>query len=137
MKKLSVLNLGFDPKVVGGAKKMEVNRDWVGLLPVGPYKDFPGYPERGIELQRETFYNTLKQISGDKMTRMIFIEDVAEFVSWIDFLSENNPEWAEVKTALILTPMTPSWEKKRYSDGYKSRFASNNLMEILNWISQQ
>ncbi len=136
-KKLSTLNLGFEPKVVGGAKKFEVNREWQGLLPTGPYKGFPGYPERGIELQRQTFYNVLEKEAGEKLKDLIFVEDVAEFVSWIDFLSENNSEWSNAKTALIFTPMTPKWERNRYSEDSKNRFGSESLMEILNWISKQ
>lgn len=135
--KLTLLHLNFDPVVVGGAKKMEINRNWIGMVPVGPYKGFPGYPNRGIELQRETFYNTLKKEAGEELPRMIFVEDIAEFVSWIDFLSENNDEWNEAATALVLTPNTPYWEKNRYLGDHKNRFASNSLMEILSWIEKQ
>jgi hypothetical protein len=136
IKKLAKLNLGFDPKVVGGAKKMEINRNWIGLLPIGPYKGFPGYPERGIELQRETFYNILKNVAGDQIKNMIVVEDIAEFVSWIDFLSENNPEWKDAKTTLVLTQLTPEWEKNRYAGDHKNRFSSESLMQILNWIER-
>jgi len=137
LKKLAALNLGFEPRVVGSAKKHEVNREWVGLLPKGPYCGFEGYPKRGIELQRQSFYNVLEKEAGEGIKNMIFIDDVAEFIVWIDFLSENNPDWSNAKTILLLTPMTPEWEKNRYSGEHKNRFGSTNLMDILGWISKQ
>lgn len=137
LKKIATLNLGFEPRVVGSAKKHEVNREWVGLLPKGPYLGFEDYPKRGIELQRQSFYNVLEKEAGEGIKNMIIIDDVAEFIAWIDFLSENNPDWSNAKTVLLLTPMTPEWERNRYSGEHKNRFTSVNLMEILDWISKQ
>lgn len=132
--KLDSLKLGFEPYIVGKAKKYEVDRTWTALLPKGPYKGFPGFPERGVELQRKTFYEVLNKETEGKIGRLVFIEDVAEFILWLDFLAESNNDFREVKTALILTPMTPEWERRRYSDGNQCRYGSRSLLAILDWI---
>lgn len=132
--KLDTLKLGFEPYIVGGAKKYEVDREWTALLPRGPYKGFPGFPSRGVELQRKTFYEVLNKETEGKMGGIVFIEDVAEFVLWLDFLAGNDPDFGDVKTALVLTPMTPEWEKKRYTDGSPERFGSKSLLDILDRI---
>ena len=129
--------LDFDPPIVGGAKKYEVNRDWTALLPTGPFKGFEGFPPRGVELQRQTFYETLKKEANGRMGQIVFVEDVAEFVLWLDFLAETNLDFNNVKTALVLTPMTPVWERNRYTDGNPSRFGSESLLAILEWMTKE
>ncbi len=134
---LRQLNLGFEPRVIGGAKKYDVNRKWNTLLPTGPYTGFEGFPRRGVELQRETFYQTLHTATGGEMNGLAFVEDIAEFVLWLDFLAEHNPNFGDVRTALVLTPNTPEWERKRYTDGTQKRFGSSNLLEILAWLKEE
>lgn len=136
-KKLATLNLDFEPRVLGGARKYEVDRTWTGLVPVGQYKSFGGYPKRGVELQRKTFYDVLAREAGSKLQNLLVVEDVGEFVAWIDYLSESNPEWGGARTALLTTPMTPAWEKKRYGGEHKTRFGSDSLLAILEWIAKQ
>ena len=135
--KINTLKLDFDPPIVGGAKKYEVNRDWTALLPTGPFKGFEGFPPRGVELQRQTFYETLKKEANGRMGQIVFVEDVAEFVLWLDFLAETNLDFNNVKTALVLTPMTPVWERNRYTDGNPSRFGSESLLAILEWMTKE
>jgi phosphoglycolate phosphatase-like HAD superfamily hydrolase len=136
-KKLSTLGLPFEPRVIGNAKKYEVDRSWDGLVPIGPYKRFKGYPERGIELQRKSFYDTLLRETDKSLSNLLFVEDVGEFVAWLDWLSENNLEWIGARTALLMTPMTPIWEKDRYSGEHHTRFGSSSLLAILDWVTRQ
>lgn len=131
---LQTLKLGFEPQVFGGARKYEFNRGWKDLLPVGPYKEIEGFPQRGVELQRETFYRTLLHATAGELNGLAFVEDIAEFVLWLDYLAEHNPDFSEVRTVLLLTVNTPEWERKRYTDGNPTRFGSPSLLKILAWM---
>jgi hypothetical protein len=135
VQKLHSLDLGFDPRVIGQAEKYKIDRNWTGLLPKGPYHGFEGYPSRGIELQRKKFHDVLHDEAGDSISRTIFVEDVGEFIAWLDYLCEHNPDWVDTRTALVLTPLTPEWERKRYSGTNEKRFGSDSLLDILGWIT--
>jgi hypothetical protein len=134
LRKLNTLNLGFTPRVIGNARKYEFSNDWVGLVPEGVYKGYDWFPARGVQLQRETFYRALLHATQGDIRRVAVVEDVAEFVLWLDFLAENNYRYKDVKTALLLTPTTPEWERKRYTDGSEVRYGSDSLLKIFDWL---
>jgi FMN phosphatase YigB (HAD superfamily) len=114
-------------KIVGGAKKYSVNLTAMeGVVPEGAYKGFPGFPERGVYLQREKYYMTLLDIANGDISRVKMVGDIAELdLLMIDYLGG--------RTALVLSQTTAEWEKKYYQSG-ENRFASHNLGEVADWM---
>jgi len=127
--KLTALGLNFEPRIIRDAQKYMVNRAWTGLLPQGPIQ-IQGFPKRGVEMQRQFFYQKLLETTKGEISNVQFVEDIAEFILWLDWLAQNNPEYAGVRTALVLSQITPAWERKYYTDGNSRRFGSESLMSI-------
>lgn len=112
-------------KVVGNAKKYDVDLNWVGVVPTGPVK-LPGFP-RDVYLQRKTYYDTLSKLSNGNLARISICGDVAELDTlMMDYLG--------CKTALLNTATTSPWELSYYQIGEPRRFTSPDLMEVADWL---
>ena len=117
----------LDFSIVGNAKKYLPDPTWTGVVPEGMYKGFPGFPERGVNLQRKIYYMTLLDITSGDLTRAKMAGDIAELdLLMLDYLG--------AETALVLSATTPAWENNYYYRGEGKRFTSGNLNKITDWF---
>lgn len=115
-----------DLQLVGNAKKYDVDPKWVGVVPEGKV-DFPGFPDRGVFLQRKTYYETLANLADGNLDRITVCGDIPELDTlMVDYLG--------CRTALVEGKTTSPWEKAYYNDGNQKRFASPNLKPIAEWM---
>lgn len=122
--------VALDYDIVGNAKKYLPDVKWEGVVPSGMYKGFAGFPERGVNLQRKTYYMTLLDITSGEISQAKMAGDIAELdLLMLDYLG--------AKTALVLSSTTPEWEENYYTNGEGKRFASGNLDKITDWFFQK
>lgn len=115
-----------DLQLVGNAKKYDVDPKWVGVVPEGKV-DFPGFPDRGVYLQRKTYYDTLANLAEGDLDRIIVCGDIPELDTlMVDYLG--------CRTALVEGKTTSPWEKAYYNDGNLRRFANSDLGPIAEWM---
>ena len=113
--------------IVGNAKKYLPDLTWTGVVPEGMYKGFPGFPERGVNLQRHKYYLTLLDIASGEWSRVKMAGDIAELdLLMLDYLG--------AETALVLSGTTPAWENNYYYRGEGKRYTSGNLDKITDWF---
>lgn len=117
-----------DLRLVGNAKKYDIDHDWLGFVPSGEVF-LPGFP-RGVYLQRKTYFDTLSGLVNGDMSRIAVCGDIAELDTlMVDCL--------ECRTALIKGETTSPWELAYYMNGEARRFASPSLGEIAAWLTQK
>lgn len=113
-------------QLVGNAKKYDVDPKWVGVVPEGKV-DFPGFPDRGVFLQRKTYYETLANLADGNLDRITVCGDIPELDTlMVDYLG--------CRTALVEGKATSPWEKAYYNDGNLRRFANSDLGPIAEWM---
>lgn len=113
-------------KLVGNAKKYDVDPNWLGVVPEGKVS-LPGFPDRGIYLQRRTYYETLAKFVDGNISRIAVCGDIPELDTlMVDYLG--------CQTALIEGGTTSPWERDYYRSGDPKRFASFNLESIASWL---
>lgn len=118
-----------DLRLVGNAKKYDVDPNWIGVVPEGRVL-LPGFPGRGVYLQRRTYYETLSRIADGDIRRIAVCGDIPELDTlMVDYLG--------CRTALIEGGTTSSWERNYYHDGDPKRFGGKSLEEIADWMSQE
>lgn len=116
-------------RLVGNAKKYLVDPSWKSVVPEGAYKGFPGFPERGVFLQRKMYFDTLMTIAGGDFKR------IAGIFGDIPELDNLMVDYQSTRTALAIGDAVSPWELAYYlnnSDG--QRFASRSLGEIADWL---
>ncbi len=102
-----------DLRLVGDARKYEVNQQWTQI----PESTQPsGFP-RKVYLRRQKYHDTLQQIGADIIVGDIYELDLAL------------PEHLGIQTVLVLTNQTPKWEIPYYQN-HPNGFSSNSLGEI-------
>ena len=116
-------------RLVGNARKYDVDPKWTGIVPEGKV-DFPGFPDRGVFLQRRTYYETLAKLAGGDINRIRICGDIPE----LDTLMA---DYFGCQTALIEGDTTSAWEKAYYNDGNPKRFASQDLKPIAEWMTKK
>lgn len=115
-----------DLQLVGDAKKYDVDPKWVGVVPEGKV-NFPGFPDRGVYLQRKTYYDTLVNLAEGDLGRITVCGDIPELDTlMVDYLG--------CRTALVEVKTTSPWEKAYYNNGNSKRFASPDLEPIAEWM---
>jgi len=124
---LSKTELG-SVKLVGDAKKMEVDPTWEGIVPTGAYRGLPGFPTRGIYLGRRQYYDTLLSLCSGNFNSLIVVGDIGE----LDLLL---PDYLGASTILVPSPLTPSWELSYWQgDNTKKRMIAHNLHQLAKYL---
>jgi hypothetical protein len=118
MKKIDALFGEHQIRVIGDARKHEINNDWE-VVPL--QSNYPGFP-RPVNLRRRQYSNTLDTLgSVDWVVGDIYELDLAL------------PEARGIGTVLVTADHTPQHELTHF-DNHQRGFKSDNLLEILSRI---
>jgi hypothetical protein len=116
-------------QLVGNARKYDVDPKWTGVVPEGKV-DFPGFPDRGVFLQRRVYYEALENLAEGDINRIRICGDIPE-------LNTLMADYLGCQTALVEGDTTSAWEKAYYNDGNSKRFASPDLIPIAEWMIKE
>ncbi|HEX7017376.1 MAG TPA: hypothetical protein VF209_00505 [Patescibacteria group bacterium] len=128
--RLITLPLGTDVRdqIIGGARKFDVNRNWIEIAEPGPYMNYyfhhGGYA-RGVELQRQFFHDKLLKVGHGSLDGMLILEDFFEFVALYHAHFDN------VIIGLMVSSFTQEWEKDLFASDDQRLWAITSFNELL------